>query len=149
MKTVFVRLLSALAALTVFFIVAGCSDPSDISVRIDSPLRVGVGEQFEVRALIANESRKDQKLVDVDISSSWLDGLVVMYTDPPFTSASYLKIGDEWSYSFDKTIPAEGILELTLYCEALYPGDWAGEADFCINTSFNFLTQPLRTIISE
>lgn len=149
MKTVFVRLSGALAALAVLFVVAGCSDPSNIVIRIEAPLRVSVGEQFEVRALIANESRKDQKLVDVDISSSWLDGLVVMYTDPPFTSASYLKIGDEWSYSFKEAIPAGETLVVTLYCEALYPGDWAGDADFCINTSFNFLTQPLRTIISE
>ncbi len=114
---------------------------------IEAPLRVTVGDIFEVAVTIQNTSRKPQTLVSIDIWDRYLAGIAIVGSNPPFRQAYHVPLDNTVSHEFDREIPGNGSIVVTLTAEALAPGDYDSYFDACINTGFSYLTQPIRTLV--
>ncbi len=128
----------------------GCSvtnGPSNIVVSVEAPLRVKAGADFEIKARVKNTAASTQTLVSIDISEKYLNGIAIQRTDPPFLEASQIPIVNTTSYRYDLKLQSQEEKVITLVASALKKGDHVGEADFCINTDYSFLTHPIRTFV--
>lgn len=144
---------AVVAALVVAALVAGVvwvytsSSVDDVAVVVDGPVAVVAGEEFTLTAHIRNSGTKPQKLVDLDIADTYLDGIVISASEPAFSSSEHIALDSSVSHSFDRQIPANGELVVRLRALALRPGDFAGDFDFCINNSFACLPHHIRTVV--
>lgn len=144
---------AVVAALVVAALVAGVvwvytsSSVDDVAVVVDGPVAVVAGEEFTLTAHIRNSGAKPQKLVDLDIADTYLDGIVISASEPAFSSSEHIALDSSVSHSFDRQIPANGELVVRLRALALRPGDFAGDFDFCINNSFACLPHHIRTVV--
>jgi hypothetical protein len=123
------------------------SDVEDILLVVEGPVAVVAGDEFTLTARIRNSAAKPQRLVDLDIADSYLDGIVIRASEPAFSSSEHIPIDRSVSHSYDQAIPAGGELVVTLHALALRPGDFAGDFDFCINRSYAYLTHHIRTVV--
>jgi hypothetical protein len=105
------------------------------------------GEEYTLVLTIRNESGREQRLVDLDIADSYLDGVVLQSSEPPFSSSQHVPVDRSVSHSYDRSIPAGGTLSIRLQALALRPGDFAGDFDLCINHSYACLPHHVRTVI--
>ena len=137
------------AVVVLFVWFASSSTPRDIEVAVDAPTMVRAGEEFKIVLRLTNAAAKPQTLVDLDIADSYLDGIVIRSAQPSFSGSDHITRDESVSYSFDLKVPARGEATLTLNALAAHPGDFAGDFDFCINNSFSFVTQRVRTIVRE
>jgi hypothetical protein len=138
-------LVAALVAGLVWLVTGG--EVEDINVVVEGPVAVIAGEEFTLTARIRNSAGRPQKLVDLDIADSYLDGIVISGSEPAFRSSEHIPIDRSVSHSYDQAIPARGELVVTLHALALRPGDFAGDFDFCINRSYAYLTHHIRTVV--
>lgn len=144
---------AVVAALVVAALVAGVvwvytsSSVDDVAVVVDGPVAVVAGEEFTLTAHIRNSGAKPQRLVDLDIADTYLDGIVISASEPAFSSSEHIALDSSVSHSFDRQIPANGELVVRLRALALRPGDFAGDFDFCINNSFACLPHHIRTVV--
>jgi len=144
---------AVVAALVVAALVAGVvwvytsSSVDDVAVVVDGPVAVVAGEEFTLTAHIRNSGAKPQRLVDLDIADTYLDGIIISASEPAFLSSEHIALDSSVSHSFDQQIPANGELVVRLRALALRPGDFAGDFDFCINNSFACLPHHIRTVV--
>ena len=145
-KSVWPKILGLMLMLAIVLFFHGCS-PTGGKVSADAPPMVAKGERFEIRAKVLNTSGKQQTLCDLDIADGYLEGIIIEDTKPDYSEAWHIPIDNTMSYSFDLAIPPgeETVVVLTAY--AAKRGDYSGELDFCINTEFNYLSAPVRTIV--
>src|SRR5438445_6610747 len=84
---------------------SGCGgDPKDVTVSIEAPAMVKVGDRFTLKAVVKNTGAAAQKLVDLDISEAYLKGFVLEKSEPAFTEATHVPIDDKRSYTFNKAV---------------------------------------------
>ena len=127
---------------------AGCqSDPRNIKVSAEAPLRVRISQTFVIKAIVENTADKPQKLVALDISRDFLEGVAIKSTKPEFSEAKPVPLDNTVSYEFHMPIPPGGKVEIELLAEGVKKGDFSGTIDYCINTDYSFLSYPVRTII--
>jgi hypothetical protein len=138
--------LLAVTLLAGVLLIQGCS-PSNVKVTAEAPTTVAKGERFEIRAKVLNTAREKQVLRDLDIADAYLEGIVIESTRPEFREAMHIPIDNTMSYSFDIPIDPgdETVVVFTAY--AAKRGDFSGEIDFCVNTEFNYLPYPIRTVV--
>lgn len=123
------------------------SDVEDVAVVVEGPVAVTAGDEFTLTVRFRNGAARAQKLVDLDIADSYLDGIVISAAEPAFVSSEHLPLDGTVSHSFDQTIPPNGELAIRLHALALRPGDFAGDFDFCINNSYACVSHHIRTVI--
>jgi hypothetical protein len=98
---------------------------------------------------IRNVSGREIRLNSVDITKGFLDGFVIESVEPSYIETYTFRFGGETfqTYSFDTVILAGGSLTVRLEGTAVLPGDFSGEMDVCINSTFNCNTSIIRTIV--
>jgi hypothetical protein len=144
---------AAATALVVALLVAGLvwvfssSTVDDVSVVVGGPVAVTEGDEFTLVLTVRNAAGRPQRLVDLDIADTYLDGVVLQASEPPFASSQHVPLDRSVSHSFDLPIPANGELVITLRALALRPGDFAGDFDICVNRSYACLPHHIRTIV--
>ncbi|MBP1620864.1 MAG: hypothetical protein H6Q02_1631 [Acidobacteria bacterium] len=126
---------------------ASSSTVDGVVVGVEGPVAVTEGEEYTLVLTIRNESGREQRLVDLDIADSYLDGVVLQSSEPPFSSSQHVPVDRSVSHSYDRSIPAGGTLSIRLQALALRPGDFAGDFDLCINHSYACLPHHVRTVI--
>lgn len=134
---------SALFCLAAF----GCSSPEGIQVSIETPTTVAKGGRFQIVAKVQNSAPRPQILVSLDVADSHLEGIVVERTEPPFTEAFHVPIDNTMSYTFNLNINSGAQQVVVLHAYAARSGDFKGEVDFCINTAYDCMPYPIRTIV--
>lgn len=139
------RWLSAIVILVLSL--AACSDPKNVVLGVQAPLRVNNGDKFVITASVENTAPETQTLVSLDIGDAYLEGIAILRTEPDNKQASHVPIDDTMSYEFDLPVEAGGRIEIKLFAEAVQAGDHNSHIDFCINSEYLFLTKPLRTIV--
>lgn len=124
------------------------TEPDGVRVEVTAPLHVTLGESFRVVAVARNTSERPRTLVDLDIARSYLDGVAVESSRPPFRDAMHVPIDETLSHSFDLSIApgAEARIELTM--RAVRAGDFTGDVDFCIDSEVRCLSYPVRTLVA-
>lgn len=145
-KSVWPKVIGIILMLAIVLFFQACS-PQGVKVSADAPPTVAKGERFEIRAKVLNTSGERQTLCDLDIADEYLEGIIIEDTTPDYTEAWHVPIDNSMSYSFDLPLDPgeETVVVLTAY--AAKRGDYSGEMDFCINTEYNYLSAPVRTIV--
>ncbi len=131
-------------------VLSGCSgDPKNVTILLDAPLQVKVGEKFQIKAHVTNTGPKAQKLVSLDVGEAYRTGIAIEKSNPSFSQASHIPIDNTMSYEFNLDLPSNQEKVVTFYATALKAGDYSSKVDFCINSSTSFLSYPVRTFVSE
>ena len=123
------------------------SDPGDIEVKVEAPLRVAPDARFDLVATVTNTGSSARTLVDVDIAKSYLEGLVVEASQPPFSDAMHVPIDETVSHSFDQRIEPGQQARIVFTMFAAHSGDFSGDLDFCIDSELRCLSYPVRTLV--
>jgi hypothetical protein len=132
--------------LAIVLFLQACS-PQGVKVSADAPPTVAKGDRFEIRAKVLNTSSEQQTLCDLDIADGYLEGIIIEGTRPEYTEAWHVPIDNTMSYSFDLPLSPGEAAVVVLSAYAAKRGDYSGEIDFCINTEYNYLSAPVRTIV--
>jgi hypothetical protein len=138
----------ALAA--IFFFVSACSPvPDGVSMWVESPGRVNLGEPFTFLAHIKNESEEGVVLHSLDIGDSYLSGVSIARSEPMFSELEHIPIDNTVEHSFEIHIPPGEHLVVTFHAEATAPGVQQGDFDFCVNSLVNCEFQTITTSIQR
>jgi len=123
-----------------------CNTPENIEVHTDVPISINRGELFTIITKIKNTSYKSQELVSIDIDNNYLDGVVILGTSPNYSDVMNVPIDNTTSYSFNKIINPNSEITIKFNAKAVNSGTYNSTIDFCINSSFDFIS---RTIFTE
>lgn len=122
-------------------------EPENIEVSVDAPARVVAGESFVIVASARNTGDEDRRLVDLDLADEYLEGFLILDTEPGFRDSMHVPIDNTVSYTFELAIPPGGVAEVMLEAQALDPGDYSGDFDFCIDSETSCLSSHVRTFV--
>ena len=120
------------------------SAPDNVQISIVSPTLVEQGDNVEINIRIGNTALVEQTLVAVDISSSYLDGIVIEGSEPPFLSSEQLPFGGT-SYSYDLVLPPQSATTITFVALAAGEGDHRGFLNVCINSDVSCISYEVHT----
>lgn len=122
------------------------SVPEGWTADVEAPLTVAVGDEFEVVAMVTNETGEDQMLHSIDIGETYLDGIAVTGSEPDFTD-SFL-IGDgTYTHTLEVDVPAGESAEVTFMMTALSAGDYSGAFDICTGEGLSCTFLTVRTVV--
>lgn len=122
-------------------------EPENIEVAVEAPARVAEGETFRIVARARNTGDGERRLVDLDLADEYLEGIMILDTEPGFRESMHVPIDNTVSYKFELPIPPGGAAEVTLEAQALRAGDFAGDFDFCIDSETRCLSSHVRTLV--
>jgi hypothetical protein len=121
--------------------------PEDIEVSVDAPARVAEGETFLITARARNTGDEPRRLVDLDLADEYLEGVLILGTEPAYRDSMHVPIDNTVSYEFELAIPPGGVAEVMLEAQALRAGDFSGDFDFCIDSETSCLSSHVRTFV--
>lgn len=124
-------------------------EPENININLEAPTTVQQDEEFAINVYIENTANQNQTLDSVDFTFSYLEGLIIESSEPPFTESSTIPIIEYESYTFEKTIAPGEELTVTFTVTALEIGAYSGEVDICINNESACSTRIIRTTVEE
>ncbi|MBN1588070.1 MAG: hypothetical protein JW888_00985 [Pirellulales bacterium] len=123
-------------------------DVEGISVSVDAPLDVKLGETFAMVVNVANErAGEDLSVSDVDVGDAYLAGFVVVSVEPTPESSMHIPIDNSMSYTFDSLIPAGTTKSFTFTLRAEQAGVYRGDVDVC--EGLRFVTAIAQTCVKE
>jgi hypothetical protein len=117
---------------------AQVSVPYEAQVTVNAPTRVERDESFVIEVEIESLSSEAQILESIDIDLSYLEGIQIVRSSPPYRDTHLLApLLEIRSHSFDYSIPAEGIVLVQLSASGVVEGDHSGEIYVCLNSAGN------------
>jgi hypothetical protein len=127
----------------------GSQTAEEVAVRLDVPATMDIGEDVEFRIVVTNITSETVKVNSVDISTNYLSGMVIQFTEPSFTEIyQYSWMNETFqTYYFDVSVPAQETVTIVFHGRAVSGGDFSGSMDVCINTFFNCKKNIVRTVI--
>lgn len=120
-----------------------------IEASISAPLSVALDEPFDITVHIKNTASVSQSLVDLDVAQGYLSGVAIRSASPPYKESTGLPLNGGTSLTFKHSIPANGELVVVLHAVGVQEGDFSGDIDLCINSSFGFVTHQVRTMVTK
>ena len=121
--------------------------PENVRVDLSQPTRVRTGEKFDIELRIDNLARESQPLVDIDVAETYLEGIVIVGSDPPYRE-TFRSFGMQ-TFEYDHDIPAGSSLTVKMHAEALKPGDFVGDVDVAVGGMLTFVTVVPRTLVES
>lgn len=125
-----------IACIAVFYFSMSENDPA-FAVKMTAPPQATVGDEILFQVEVTNPTDSALELDSIDFEDSLLEGFKVTSVYPAPTD-SFSIIGAT-SYSFSKTLSAGETFELSFLLEAVKPGIWTGDVDFC-DSSQSYVT---------
>lgn len=122
-------------------------DKDDFRAEIDAPALVKRGEPFNVTVRVFNDAASPQVLESLDIDDTWLDGITITSTNPPYTDAAHVPIDNTYSYTLKQTIPPGGSVDVVIQATGVTNGTHAGEIDVCVGGMARFNSYPVSTTV--
>jgi hypothetical protein len=119
-------------------------------INVSALSSVEQGQEYAITIEIRNISGQEITLDSVDISKNLLNGFIIETVEPSYIETyEYGGLGGEiyQTYSFQAIILPGDSLTITLEGDAVLSGDFSGEIDVCIDSSFNCKTDVIRTIV--
>jgi hypothetical protein len=124
-------------------------EPEQINLSVDVPVSVGKGESFAIEITVEDLSGESRLVHSIDIDDSYLEGLEVVRTEPPFTELLRVESLGFRSYYFEKVIEPNSAGTILIALQGLEAGDYTGEIDVCIDSSGSCTTVTTRTVVYE
>lgn len=143
---------AVLAVLLLVIIFAGLAhiskDVEGVSLAVNAPLDVTVGETFDLAVEIKNErEKKALALSDIDISDAYLAGFAIISTEPTAKSSMLIEDPDMRSYTLEISIPPGEAKTFTLKLRAEKAGMYRGDIDVC--EGLRFITIAAQTVVRD
>jgi hypothetical protein len=135
-------------AAVIYFFVYATKDIEGVSVTLDCPMDIAVGQTFDLTITATNERTSGVwELSDIDISDEYLEGFTVGTIVPKPKSSMHDNIGDSQSFTFDaKIAPGESqVFVFSLRAESA--GIFRGDVDFW--EGVRFITNMAQTVVKE
>jgi len=137
-----------LVAIFTAWIIHASQDVEGVSIAVNTPLDVTVGETIILEVVIMNERENDPlSLSDIDISNAFLAGFTVISTQPTPKSSMHVPIDNSRSYTFNISIPAGESKTFKFTLRAETTGIYRGDVDVC--EGMRFITAMAQTVIKE
>jgi hypothetical protein len=145
-----------MVCLTMLAIVAGggllvayiAQDVEGVSIALNSPTDVVVGQSFDLEVVVKNErSGAVLQLSDVDIAEEYLDGFTISTIKPTPKSSTHVPLDNSRSFTFDVAIPAGETRSFIFKLRAEKPGIYRGDVDACEGA--RFITGMAQTVVKE
>jgi hypothetical protein len=125
-----------IAGIAVFYHAMSGSDPA-FAVKMIVPPQTNVGDEILVQMEVTNPTDSSLELDSIDLEDSLLEGFKVNSVFP--APADSYRVIDSVSYSYSETLSAGETFKISFLLEAVKPGIWTGDVDFC-NPSQDFVT---------
>lgn len=123
-------------------------DIEGLSISIDSPLDVKVGETFKMTVNVKNEREKNALTVsDIDISDDYMEGFVTIATEPKPKSTMHVPIDNSMSHTFNTRISAGETKAFIFTLRSEKPGIFRGDLDVCEGS--RFITVTAQTVAKD
>lgn len=116
-----------------------------IGISKEIPTEVTSGDTFEFTVSVNNTDTITHELRSIDISNTFLDGVLV--TETNFPVKEEYNVIEQQIYEFQKDIPATTVTDITFTAKALEPGDYSGDLDICIDGDASCLFNSIRIIV--
>ena len=137
-----------LVGLIIGWVIHVSQDVKGVSLSIDSPLDIKVGDTFKVTVNVKNEREKKMLMVsDIDISDDYIGGFVLVSTEPSPRSSMHVPFDNSISYTFDTPISAGDTKSYTFVLRAIQPGVFRGDVDVCEGQ--RFVSTMAQTVVTE
>ena len=135
-------------AAAVGWVVYITSDVQGVSISVDGPLDVTVGQVFEITVSVKNErQRKVLEVSDIDIGDEYLVGFVIISTEPTARSTMHIPIDNTLSHTFDVRIDPGETKAFVFTLRAEKAGIFRGDIDVCEGA--RFITTTAQTVVSD
>ncbi|HMB53470.1 MAG TPA: hypothetical protein VKU40_09150 [Thermoanaerobaculia bacterium] len=121
--------------------------PEGIEVEVEVPEAVRLGDSFEVVARVINNDERGHSLVDLDVAESFLAGIVIERTEPPFAESVHVPVAQLRTYTYDLALPAGRTVEVRLQAFAADTGEHAGRFGFCIDSKAQCTSDLVRLVV--
>lgn len=125
-----------LVGIAVFYYTISRKDPA-FAVKMIVPPHVNVGDSIHVQMEVTNPSDSLLELDSIDIEDSLLGGFKVSSVFPAPTAT--FTVMNSTTYSYAEVLSAGETFEISFVLEAVKPGIWTGDVDFC-NPSQDYVT---------
>lgn len=123
-------------------------DPKDVSISVEGPTTVRLKEEFTVTVIVRNERPKTVfRLTDVDVAEKYLQGFLVLGTDPKYTSSMHVPFDDSRSYTFNRPVKPGDTARFVFRLRPFKTGMYRGDIDVC--EGMRFLTTQVQTLVEE
>lgn len=117
----------------------------EIAVRTDDP--IAAGARFRVTVEIRNDADFAQSLDSIDVEDSWLDGLRIEASRPPWSGRETYPGFESFAYGIE--LPAGTLRTVVFEAIGDDPGSWRGDFDVCINTGTSCETTVVATTVHD
>ncbi len=137
-----------LAGLIVGWIIHISQDVKGISLSIESPLDVQIGDTFELRLNVKNEREtKVLNISDIDISGEYIGGFILISSDPAPKSSMNIPFFHDMSYTFGTPVQPGETKTFSFVLRAEQGGIFRGDIDVCEGQ--RFITTTAQTVVKE
>lgn len=115
---------------------SGCWDAAEhTSIDLVAPETVAVGDVFDVTLEVTNHGDEVHVIDSIDIANDVLDGFEVFSVDPePAGELSLEPFLDQYSYTMELDVEANGSQTVTFSLGALEEGSYDGSFDVCMDS---------------
>jgi hypothetical protein len=121
-------------------------DPKGVAISVEGPQTVAVGEEFDLTVVVRNWRVGDSfELSDIDVAEEYLEGFLILGTEPEAKSSMHVPIDNTRSYSFDTPIPPGQTKRYRFRLRAAAQGLFRGDVDVCEGS--RFLSTPTQTMV--
>jgi len=123
--------------------------PEGITLQLDYPDNVVVGDKFDVTITIQNLLDQPRTLVDLDFYNPILDGVSIVSASPKPSADDEDSVFGMRTMSYNSPIPAEGQLVIILTMTAEEAGHFSGDVDVSIDKLLSIYSTTQTIVIEE
>jgi len=137
-----------LLVVVIFLVAHMAQDVEGISVNVQGPTDVAMGETFGLKVVVTNErAGKSLEVSSIDIAEEYLAGFSVISMDPEPASSTHIPIDESRSFAFNADIPAGESRTFLFNLRAEKAGLYRGDVDTC--EGMRFISTMAQTSVKE
>lgn len=122
------------------------AEAAAVTLRVETPERVTEGDTVEMAVEVHNATDRPVSLVGIDLSGGYLDGFVLIRTEPPYVAEEEGPVFRGFDYNLP--IPAGEAVRVVFRMQAVAAGDYAGDVDARLTGSTGLLTARVQTAVT-
>jgi len=126
------------------FVFYAAQDPKGMRISVHGADTVRTNELLELVVEVVNERAGNTLNVSsIDIGEEYLEGFMVVSTEPPHRSSTHVPIDNSRSYDFDRVVPSGATNVFKFKLRARKAGTFQGDVDVC--EGMRYLTMVVET----
>ncbi len=119
------------------FIWHASQDVEGMSVTLETPSNVAVGDEVVLRVSVKNERATEPlSLTDIDVADEYLEGFTVGAIEPQPKSSMHVPIDNSRSFTFNAEVPPGETRDFIFTLKAQRAGIFRGDVDVCEGARF-------------